>query len=249
MWRVILGRDIERNLSSSKWVTMDNFSILVKGWWKMAISYFKHSYLNWRAILYRKPMIYVYAAFSTHVFLNLAFLIFVWTQSNFSSAWHDNQFFFLFFFRSHDLSTLGNDAYHRWPFNLKHHSSCENCFENESSFGSRVVHIISVQRKGMAQKCFIYVRKEKGYGSKGFRKMGNFRSTCPQGINQGDFRVSGFWDLYFWSFKGFGRFEAIASLDAYQITKYQTLQKLIIFLLSDFRRIREKEFLNQEFYG
>ena len=30
-------------------------------------------------------------------FFNLAFLIFVWTQSNFSSAWHDNQFFFFFY--------------------------------------------------------------------------------------------------------------------------------------------------------
>ena len=31
MWRVILGRDIEENLSGSKRVTMDNFSISVKG--------------------------------------------------------------------------------------------------------------------------------------------------------------------------------------------------------------------------
>ena len=33
MWRVILGRDIEGNLSGSKGVTRDNFSISVKGWW------------------------------------------------------------------------------------------------------------------------------------------------------------------------------------------------------------------------
>ena len=43
--------------------------------------------------------------------------------------------------------------------------------------------------------------------------------------------VSGPW-------KGFGRLEAIASLDAYQITNYRFLQKFI-FCLPDFRRIRE----------
>ena len=48
MRRVILGRDLEGNLSGSKGVTMDNFPISVKGWWKMTISHLKHSYLNWR---------------------------------------------------------------------------------------------------------------------------------------------------------------------------------------------------------
>ena len=62
----------------------------------------------------------------------------------------------------------------------------------------------------------------------------------PQGINQGDFRVSRFWDLYFWSLKGFGRFKAVASLDAYQITNYQFPSKTHHFLLSDFQRIREE---------
>ena len=93
MWRVILGRDIEGNLSGSKGMTMDNFSISVKGWRKMSISHLKHSYLNWRANPCRRKKIAVF-----HFFLNLAFLIFVWTQSNFSSAWHDNQFFLFFFF-------------------------------------------------------------------------------------------------------------------------------------------------------
>ena len=34
-------------------------------------------------------------------------------------------------------------------------------------------------------------------------------------------QVRWLWDLYFWSLKGFGRFKAVASLDAYQITNYQ----------------------------
>ena len=175
---------------------MGNFSISMKRWWKMAISHLKHSYLNWRANPCRRKMIAVFHRFFQHIFLNLAFLIFVWIQSNFSSAWHDNQLFFLFFFfffRSHGSSTLGNDMCHRWPSRSKHHSSCENCFEKGSSFGSRVVHVISIQRKGMTQKCSIYVNKErvmvqrivdtifvskKGLWLEGFQEMGNFRSTC-----------------------------------------------------------------------
>ena len=62
----------------------------------------------------------------------------------------------------------------------------------------------------------------------------------PQGINQGDFRVSRSWNLCFWSLKRFGRFKAVASLDAYQITNYQFLSKTNHFLLPVFWRIREK---------
>ena len=68
MWMVILGRDIERNLSGSKGVTMDNFSISLKGWWKMAISHLKHSYLNWRATPYRNKWFVFMQFFSTHFF-------------------------------------------------------------------------------------------------------------------------------------------------------------------------------------
>ena len=129
MWRVILGRDIKGNLSGSKGVNIDNFSISVKGWWKMVISYLKHSYLNWRANPCRKKNDCSFSSFSN--FLNLAFLIFVWTQSNFSSAWHNNQFFFFFysfFFIFRELSTLGNIAYRKWPSSLKHLFSCEDLF-------------------------------------------------------------------------------------------------------------------------
>ena len=53
------------------------------------------------------------------------------------------------------------------------------------------------------------------------------------------------WNLCFWSLKRFGRFEAIASLDAYQITNYQILQKFIFYYLI-FEEFT-KEFLNQGF--
>ena len=84
----------------------------------------------------------------------------------------------------------------------------------------------------------IFVSK-KGLWLEWFLKNGQFSINVLKGINQGDFRVSLFWDLYFWSLKKFGRFEAIASLYVYQITKYQTLQNSF-FLLIDFWRIRER---------
>ena len=75
----------------------------MKGWWKMTISHLKHSYLNWKAIPCRKRNKLCLCNLLFQHFLNLAFLILVWTRSNFSSAWYDNQisfscFFFLFFF-------------------------------------------------------------------------------------------------------------------------------------------------------
>ena len=74
------------------------------------------------------------------------------------------------------------------------------------------------------------------------REMGNFRSMCPEAsINV----ISESYDLgtcVFWSLKRFGRFEAVASLDAYQITNYQFSKKTHHFLLPDFRRIQEKVF-------
>ena len=81
---------------------------------------------------------------------------------------------------------------------------------------------------------------KRGLWLRGFSRNGSFSITMPQGINQGDFRVSRFWDLYFWSLKEFGRFKAIASLDAYQITNYQFPSKTHHFLLPDFQRIREE---------
>ena len=104
----------------------------------MTIFYFKNSHLNWKTIPYRRRMNCVYCNIFFQHFLNSIFLILVCTQSNFSSAWYDNQislfvfifYFFCFFFScSQDLSASGNEAYHRWLSKLKHHFSCENYFE------------------------------------------------------------------------------------------------------------------------
>ena len=76
----------------------------------------------------------------------------------------------------------------------------------------------------------IFVSK-RGLWLEGSLRNGLFSINVPQGINQGDFRVSRFWDLYFFSLKRFGRFEAVASLDAYQITNYQFSSKTHYFFV------------------
>ena len=68
-------------------------------------------------------------------------------------------------------------------------------FWRGSSFGSRVVHVTSVQRKGMAQVFYLcqqgtglwfkrllipFLLAKEGYSSKGSREMGHFQSTCPK---------------------------------------------------------------------
>ena len=65
----------------------------------------------------------------------------------------------------------------------------------------------------------------------------------PQGMNKDDSEISQSWD--FVCLKGFGRLKVVASLDAYQITKYQILQKFIFCYLI-FEKF-EKELLNQGF--
>ena len=163
----------------------------------MAIFHFKHSHLNWRAIPCRKRNELGLCNPLFQHFLNLVFLIFVWTQSNFSSAWYDNQislslFFFAFFFflsYSHDLNAPGNDAYHRWLSRLKHHFSCRNCFESVIFFCPRLFLPFLLARKGYGSKwLFIpFLLVKKGYSSKGIliRWVIVFLINMPQGINQG----------------------------------------------------------------
>ena len=71
------------------------------------------------------------------------------------------------------------------------------------------------------------------------REMGNFGPHVPRHQIRVISEYHDLKDLCFWSLKRFGRFKAVASLDAYQITNYQFLSKTHHFLLPDFRRIRE----------
>ena len=109
------------------------------------------------------------------------------------------------------------------------------------AFWSKVVYIIFQMREVIAQRLYRFCPQEKIMAQKIFWGMGNFSINVSQGINRCDFRVSWSWDLCFWFLKRFGRFEAAASLDAYQITNYQFLQKFI-FSFAYFRRIEEKSF-------
>ena len=95
-------------------------------------------------------------------------------------------------------------------------------------FGPRLFISFLFKERIMAQKCY--------------RKMGNFLSTCPKASIKDDFKASLFWNLRFWSSRGFDRLEAIASLDAYRIINYQFLSKTHHFLLPDFQIIWEKVF-------
>ena len=96
-------------------------------------------------------------------------------------------------------------------------------------------------------KLFIsFLSKKKVMAQKRSREMGNFWSTCPK------HQFSEYHDLgilCFWSLKRFGRLEAVASLDAYQITKYQFFQKLVIFCVAWFPKNLINKFLSQEFHG
>ena len=87
-------------------------------------------------------------------------------------------------------------------------------------------------------KLFIsFLSKEKIMTQKRSREMGNFWLTCPKASIRVISEYHDLGDLCFWSWRDFGKLEAVASLDAYQITNYQFLSKTHHFLLLDFRRI------------
>ena len=75
-------------------------------------------------------------------------------------------------------------------------------------------------------KLFIsFLSKEKIMAQKRSREMDNFGSTCPKALIRVISEYHDLRDLYFWSSKGFGRLEVVASLDAYQITNCQFISK------------------------
>ena len=98
--------------------------------------------------------------------------------------WQSNPFFLLSLF-FHDLSTLGNDAYHRCLSRLKHHFSCRNCFE-------RVIF--------WSKGCSCHFCPKKGLWLKNIPEKWIifFLVNMPQDINQGWFwNIMVLW-LVFW---------------------------------------------------
>ena len=110
----------------------------------------------------------------------------IW-QSNFSFCFLC--FFFCFFLCSHELSTSGDDACHRWPSRLKHHFSC-----------GIVLKMVAFWSKGCS---YHFCQQEKGYGSKVFSRHGQFSfwSTCPKASIKDDFEILWSCDLYSWLLK------------------------------------------------
>ena len=120
---MILGRVIERNYQAQRGDYRINFYI--------SEVMVKDGHFSFQTQLPRrksKPLqkkewfvfLQFFIIFSTFFWLSwFSFRL----NSNFPSAWHDNQFFFCFvllFFYSHDWFAPGNDACHRWPSKLKH---------------------------------------------------------------------------------------------------------------------------------
>ena len=102
--------------------------------------------------------------------------------------WQSNPFFFLlllYFF--HNLSTPGNDAYHRWLSKLKHHFSCRNCFE-KVIFWSKGCSCHFIPKKGLWLKRLFtsFLSARKGLWLKSvFEKWTiSFLVNIPQDINQ-----------------------------------------------------------------
>ena len=168
-------------------------------------------------------------------FFELGFLDFCLDWSNFPSAWYDNHFLFCSFFLFLVLmvclfraTTHVIDDLPDWSI-----TSYERIVLKRVGFWSKVVRTNSVQRKD--------------HGSKVFQRNGQFWSTYLKALikvisTYRDLRI-----LCFWSSMGFDRLEAVASLDAYQITNYQFLSKTHHFLLPYFRIIREISFWIRNF--
>ena len=73
------------------------------------------------------------------------------------------------------------------------------------------------------------------------REMSDFWLTCPKALIKVILEYHDLRDLCLVDEKGFcGRLGAVASLDAYQITKYQFPLKTHHSLLPNFRRIQER---------
>ena len=187
---------------------MDNNFLSVRGWWKMAISHLKHSYLNWRVIPCKRKMICVHVVF--HHFLNIFwFLDSCLGLIEFSSAWHDNQFFFIL-----TICLLRATMHAIDGLSSRSISSRVRIILKGWPFGPKLFRPFLSKERIMAQKYF--------------REMGDFWSMCLEASIKVIFKYHDL-GILFCSLKRFGKFETVASLYAYQIINYQFLQKFIIF--------------------
>ena len=110
-------------------------------------------------------------------------------------------------------------------------------------------HMRIVLKRGrlLVQGLFLsFLSKERIMAQKYSRIDGQFWSTCPKAPIKVISEYYDYGTCVFGHWKGFDGIEVVANLDAYQITKYQILQKFI-FLCSLISEEFEKEFLNRGF--
>ena len=167
----------------------------------MAIFHFKHSYLDWRVNPCKRRNDLCFCSCPSF------FSIFSWFSFILDRIFqvHDMTIIFLFalfffmvcLFRAMAHIIDGLPAWSIFPY-------------------------VKIVLKGLAFWSKVFFRsfpsKERIIAQKYFRKMGNFRSMCPKILIM---VILGYHDLgiLFCSWKRFGRFETVASLDACQITK------------------------------
>ena len=188
----------------------------------MVIFHLKYSYLDWRVIPCRRKTMRFF-----HHFLNIFSCWFSFRLNQIFQV-HDMTINFLLFFLFLFLSTPSNDVCHRWPSKLKHLFSVWGLFWKVGLLAQGCLYHFCPKRI-MAQKCY--------------REMGNFGQHAPRHQSKMISRYHRHETCVFGHRKSFGRLEAVASLDAYQITNYQFFFKNSSFLLPDFEEF-EKKFLN-----
>ena len=113
------------------------------------------------------------------------------------------------------VTTHAIDGLPDWKQNFSH----ENCFEKGLSFGRGLFMPFLSKERVTVQKCS--------------QEMGNFLfgQRAPRHQSKMILKYYGLRTCVFCYRKGVDRFEVVASFDAYQITKYQVLQKLIFCCL------------------
>ena len=138
----------------------------------MVISHLKYSYINWRAIPCRRKMICAYVVFFI-IFSTFFFAFWFLFKFNQNFQVHDITWQSIFFFTICLLRATMHaiDGLPSWRI-----SSHVRIVLKGLTFDRRVIYVISIQRRIMAQKLF--------------SRKWTILINMPQGINQGDFRIS-----------------------------------------------------------
>ena len=191
----------------------------------MAISHFKHSYLDWRTIPCKRRNDLCFCSFSTFsIFLDSRLVKFFKCMT-----WQSIFFFF------YDLSAPSNDAYHRWTSSLKHLFSYEDRFERVRLFGPKLFASFLSKKRIMAQKYF--------------SEMGNFGQRAPSRQSRWSLRISWSWGLVFLVLEKVRQVWSCSKSWCVPNYPLSVSFKNSSFFVAWFPKNSRNKFLNQEFYG